>query len=103
MTTQILYPYIETRSDGIVVISSSGIKVRMLIEAYLMVGFNTLVLHDLYPDLTMGEIHSALAYYWDNKAVIDAQIMKVEAFAENYKQANPSNLSRANLESRIQR
>ena len=37
---------------------------------------------EIYPFLTMGQIHSALAYYCDNKELVDAQIAEGERYAE---------------------
>lgn len=98
MQTQILYPHIQTRADGSAVIVPSGFKVRMLVQAYLAVGLNAAALHDMHPDLTMGQIHSALAYYWDHQAIVDAQI--AAANAEDFMRQNPSTLTRAKLEKR---
>ncbi len=95
MQTQILYPHIETRADGSAVIVPSGFKVRMLVQAYLTVGLNAVALHDMYPDLTMGQIYSALAYYWDHQAIMDAQIAAANTNAENFMQQNPGTLTRA--------
>jgi uncharacterized protein (DUF433 family) len=100
MQTQILYPHIEARADGSAVIVPSGFKVRMLVQAYLTVGLNAAALHEMYPDLTMGQIHSALAYYWDHQAIVDAQIAAANAHSEDFMARNPSTLTRAKLEKR---
>ena len=34
-------------------------------------------MHFQYPHLTMSQIHSALAYYWDFKAEMDADIQRI--------------------------
>jgi uncharacterized protein (DUF433 family) len=101
MQTQMLYPHIETRADGSAVIVPSGFKVRMLVQAYLATGLNAAALHEMYPDLTMGQIHSALAYYWDHQAIVDTQITAAKTHAEDFMQQNPSALSRAKLENRL--
>ncbi len=38
-----------------------------------------------YPQLSLADVHSALAYYYSNQAAIDRQIQDSEAFAENLK------------------
>src|SRR5438105_10997188 len=38
-----------------------------------------------YPQLTLADIHAALAYYHDNRAAIDQQIREGEALAEQMK------------------
>jgi uncharacterized protein (DUF433 family) len=35
-------------------------------------------------DLTPGQVHAALAYYYDNRDMIDQQIMDADAFAKQY-------------------
>ncbi len=100
MPTQIQYPHISTRADGTPILAPSGFKVRMLVQAYLAAGMNASALHELYPDLTKGQIHSALAYYWDHQAEMDAAIAESEAIAKEYMVRFPSQLSRAELEKR---
>jgi uncharacterized protein (DUF433 family) len=41
-----------------------------------------------YPQLTLGDIHAALAYYYDNRAAIDQQIREGEALAEQMKRSS---------------
>jgi hypothetical protein len=38
-----------------------------------------------HPYLTMSQIHSALAYYWDNKEELDADIKRREEYAEKFR------------------
>jgi uncharacterized protein (DUF433 family) len=100
MPTQLLYEHIQLRADGAAVIMPSGFKVRMLVQMYLS-GSSVEDLQEDYPFLTFGQIHSALAYYWDHKVAVDAQIAAshvVEAeFLEGYK---PS-FTRAELQERL--
>ena len=41
-------------------------------------------------DLTLADVHAALAYYFDHRAEIDRSIEDGEAFAETLRQRNPS-------------
>ena len=43
-------------------------------------------MHENYPHLSMSQIHSALAYYWDNQAEIDADMEKRYQYAEKLRQ-----------------
>jgi len=48
-----------------------------------------------YPHITLADVHSALAYYWDNKDDIERQIKEADEFVEQLKAANdPGPLSR---------
>jgi hypothetical protein len=44
-------------------------------------------------NLTLSEIYSALAYYYDHKEEIDRSIADGEAFAESLRQQTPSLLA----------
>ncbi len=47
-----------------------------------------------YPHLSLGQIHSALAYYWDHKEVIDADIERRYERVERWRrEAGPSRLA----------
>ena len=96
----LLYEHIGTRSDGAVIIVPSGFKVRMLAERYLS-GSSVEDLHEDYPFLTFGQIHAALAYYWDHKEIVDAQIAAGEAMARAYMSEFPQGLSRSVLLERL--
>jgi uncharacterized protein (DUF433 family) len=39
-----------------------------------------------YPQLTLADVHAALAYYFDNRELIDQQIREGETLAEQMKQ-----------------
>ena len=45
-------------------------------------------------DLTLADVHAALAYYFDHRADIDRSIDEGEAFAESLRQATPSKVRR---------
>lgn len=52
-------------------------------------------IHFQYPYLSMGQIYSALAYYWDYQSEIDEDIQRRFDIAKNLRQqAAPLNLSR---------
>jgi uncharacterized protein (DUF433 family) len=53
-----------------------------------------------YPSLTLADVHAALAYYFENRTRIDADIQQGERFVEEMKaKATPSSL-RAKLRQR---
>jgi uncharacterized protein (DUF433 family) len=43
-------------------------------------------------DLTLADVHAALAYYFDHRAEIDQSIEEGESFAEALRQSTPSKL-----------
>ena len=100
MSEALLYEHIGTRSDGAVIIVPSSFKVRMLAERYLS-GSSVEDLHEDYPFLTFGQIHAALAYDWDRKEIVDAQIVAGEAMARAYMSEHPQSFSRSELLERL--
>ena len=46
-----------------------------------------------FPQLSMGDVHAALAYFWDNREEILRQMQEAEAFVEDMKRIYPSVLA----------
>jgi hypothetical protein len=68
-------------------------KVVELVMAQRAYGWSPEELHFQHPYLTMSQIHSALAYYWENKETIDADMERRLEFAEKARlEAGPSPL-----------
>ena len=82
----VAYPHIEVSDDGRAYIVGDGFrfKVRMLVEEYLA-GVHPEELERQHPPLTLSQIYSALAYYYDHKADIDQEIEKLNRFAEEFR------------------
>ena len=49
-------------------------KVVELVMAQRAHGWSPEELHFQHPDLSLGQIHSALAYYWDHRDELDREI-----------------------------
>ena len=45
-----------------------------------------------YPSLTLGDVHAALAYYWDHREDLETQMRKDEAASSRLKASYPSKL-----------
>ena len=74
---------IETRYEHVVlneaqvpVILGSTMKVVELVLAHLAYGWSPEELHFQFPHLTLGQIYSALAYYWDHQEELDQDVEK---------------------------
>ena len=50
-------------------------KVVELVQAQMANGWSPEELYFQFPHLSLGQIHSALAYYWDHKDEIDDDAM----------------------------
>lgn len=82
----VAYPHIGTNSSGqpIIVGDRFHFKVRLLVEEYLA-GVDAATLQCNHPQLTLSQIHSALAYYYDHKAELDQEIESLDRFAEGFR------------------
>ncbi len=53
-------------SDGAPTIEGTGIRVEDIASAYEHSGYSPDEITQLYPDLSLGDVHRALAYYYDH-------------------------------------
>jgi len=53
-------------SDGAPTIEGTGIRVADVASAYEHSGYEPDEITQLYPDLTLADVHRALAYYYDH-------------------------------------
>jgi uncharacterized protein (DUF433 family) len=61
------YEHVVLDEDQVPLITGTTMKVIELVVAQTAYGWSPEELHFQYPQLTLGQIHSALAYYWDHK------------------------------------
>jgi uncharacterized protein (DUF433 family) len=89
------YPYIVLDERGMPVIEGTTLKIFELVVEKLAYGWSPEELHLQHPYLTLGQIHAALAYYWDHAEELDreiaARLKEVNALRERAK-AQPSPL-----------
>ena len=87
----VAYPHIDFDAGGVPVISSSRTKVVEIALDYLAHHWDADEIRRQHPHLSLGQIHSALAYYFDHREELDRQIeAQVEAVSELRDQAGPS-------------
>ncbi|NES81770.1 MAG: DUF433 domain-containing protein [Moorea sp. SIO2B7] len=70
------HKYVQLNDSGVPIIAGTTMKVVELITAQKAYGWSPEEIHFQHPYLSMSQIHSAFAYYWDYKAEIDADIEK---------------------------
>jgi uncharacterized protein (DUF433 family) len=92
--TTTTYEHVQLDSKGVPVIVGTTMKVIELVMAQIAYGWSPEELHFQHPYLTLGQIHSALAYYWDHKDELDADIESRRQYAEEERlNAGPSPLA----------
>lgn len=72
--TETRYEHIVLNDDRVPMIAGTTMKVVELVLDHLAYGWSPEELSFQHPYLTMGQVHSALAYYWDHKAELDEDI-----------------------------
>jgi uncharacterized protein (DUF433 family) len=70
------YEHIKLNEHQVPIITGTTMKVIELITDHLAYGWSPEELRLQHPYLTMGQIHSALAYYWDHQVELDQDIEK---------------------------
>ncbi len=56
----------QEHSDGAPTIAGTGIRVKEIATAYEHSGYEPDEITQLYPDLSLSDVHRALAYYYEN-------------------------------------
>jgi uncharacterized protein (DUF433 family) len=68
------YEHIVLEADQTPVIAGTTMKVTQLLLEKTAYGWSPEELRFQHPYLTLGQIYSALAYYWDHRAELDQEI-----------------------------
>ena len=70
------YEHVVLDADGVPRIAQTTMQVVELVTAQAAFGWSPEELHVQFPHLTRGQIHSALAYYWDHQEDLDQDIAR---------------------------
>lgn len=96
MTTVVPLEYIEVDERGIAKLIGSRAKVRQVVVDYLS-GMSPGQIHEAYPHLSLAQIHAALAYYYEHREAIDAEIAESQRFADEMRAKHPNRFTRDEL------
>ena len=89
--------HITIDENGVARIDGTRMKVQHLVEAWKSGADSPEKLQRSYPDLTLGQIHNALAYYYDHQEEIDTKIERDGREAEAMRLAAPETPGRKKL------
>lgn len=81
------YEHIVVEDKGVAVSADSRMRVAQLVSEVMAYGWSPEDLHFQHPQLSMGQVHSALAYYWDHQKEINQQIEDDLQYADRMRQA----------------
>ncbi len=87
------YKHIFIMEDGRAMIGGTRIKVQYIAIASEQ-GETPEQICESYAPLTLGQVHSALAYYWDNKDLVKRQIREEEEYVEKMMRLNEPHQAR---------
>lgn len=74
MSVATTYEHIVLNQAGIPIIEGTTTKIVEIVTEMKAYGWSPEEIHFQHPYLSLGQIHSALAYYWDNADEIDRDI-----------------------------
>jgi uncharacterized protein (DUF433 family) len=81
-TTKTEYKHVLLWPDGTPTVSGTRLKVKHVAAAHRYRGLGPHELVESYPPHTLGEMYSALAFYYDHKDEMDRQMDEDEREAE---------------------
>ena len=88
------YKHIQLNNDDVPVIAGTTMKVVERVMAHFAHGWSPEELHFQFPHVSLGKIYSALAYYWDHKDALDADIERRDKIVDEIRrQTQPSRIA----------
>jgi len=93
------YEHISLDQDQVPTISGTQMKVVELVLDTRAYGWSPEELHFQHPHLSLGQIHSALAYYWDHQEELDRDIERRLSFVNHLQSSQPATRLQKRLKS----
>jgi uncharacterized protein (DUF433 family) len=81
------YQHVILNKDNVPTIAGTNMKVIELVLEKMAYGWSPEELHFQHPYLTLGQIHSALAYYWDHQEELDQDMERRLEFVDRLQRA----------------
>lgn len=76
MTAAETITHIARDEQRVAWIAGKNVKVIEVVLDHLAYGWSADAIHEQHPQLSLAEIHSALAFYYDHTAEFDAQVAR---------------------------
>jgi uncharacterized protein (DUF433 family) len=87
------YEHIALDHNGVPIMVGTNTKVIEIVLDKIAYGWSPEEIHYQHPHLSLGQIYSALAYYWDHQDELDEDIQRRLEFVEKLqKNARPTPL-----------
>lgn len=94
------YEHVAVNAKGVPFIAGTNMKVIEIVVEKIAYGWSPEELYFQHPHLTLGQIYSALAYYWDHQEAIDRDIEKRLAFVRQARKTEGQTPLAARLKSK---
>ena len=91
------YEQLVIDEKGTPILAGSNMKVIELVLEKLAYGWSPEELYFQHPHLTLGQIYSALAYYWDHQEELDKELERRQKFVDQLKNAAGTSSLKARL------
>jgi uncharacterized protein (DUF433 family) len=95
------YAHISVGPENVPILSGTRIKVLEIVLDHLAHGSDAQELHREFPHLSLGQIHSALAYYYDHQDEVDAEISRRITRSEDFREKFEATLGPSLLKSKL--
>jgi len=92
---------IEIDDQGVAWITGANVKVIEVALDKIAYGWSPEEMHFQHPNLSLAQIHAALAYYYENQQSLDDEIARRESEVEARMVTSPHPLSREQLLARL--
>ncbi len=86
MSVATTYEHIILNQSGVPIIEGTNTKIVEIVAEMKAYGWSPEEIHFQHTYLSLGQIYSALAYYWDNADEIDRDIKERLAKIDNIRQ-----------------
>lgn len=90
MLAETRYEHIVLNEAHIPIITGTTMKVIELVLAQAAYGWSAEELHIQFPHLSLGQIYSALAYYWDHREELESNIETRIQKTEQIRKSTPA-------------
>jgi len=81
------YEHVILNRDNVPIIAGTNMKVIELVLEKIAYGWSPEELHFQHPYLTLGQVYSALACYWDHQEELDKDIERRLEFVDRVQRA----------------
>ena len=97
------YPHIFLTSQDVPMVEGTTLKVIELVLAQRSYGWTAEEIQINHRYLSMGQVYAALAYYWDNREILDRDIERRETIVQQQEQTAGESMFAARLRAPILR